>query len=60
MKLTPEQEELLPSPDDVAFYREHGYYISKKILPQELIDQAVTHYQSEKLKEATESAETRA
>jgi hypothetical protein len=26
----------------------------------ELIDQAVTHYQSEKLKEATESAETRA
>ena len=41
MKLTPEQHELLPSADDVAFYREHGYYISKKILPQELIDQAV-------------------
>ena len=41
MKLTPEQHEVLPSPDDVAFYREHGYYISKKILPQELIDQAV-------------------
>ena len=41
MKLTPEQHELLPTADDVAFYREHGYFISKKILPQELIDEAV-------------------
>jgi hypothetical protein len=41
VKLTPEQYELLPSADDVAFYREHGYYISQKILPHELIDQAV-------------------
>jgi len=40
MKLSPEERELLPSDDDVAFYREHGWYISKKILPDELIDEA--------------------
>ena len=40
MKLSHEQRELLPSDEDVAFYREHGWYISKKILPDELIDEA--------------------
>ena len=40
MRLSAEQWELLPSDDDVAFYREHGWYISKKILPDELIDEA--------------------
>ena len=40
MKLSPEQRALLPSDEDVAFYREHGWYISKKILPDELIDEA--------------------
>jgi ectoine hydroxylase-related dioxygenase (phytanoyl-CoA dioxygenase family) len=41
MRLTPEQRELLPSDDDVAFYHRHGYYISKPILPDELLDAAV-------------------
>ena len=40
MKLSPEQRALLPSDEDVAFYREHGWYISKKILPDELIEEA--------------------
>jgi hypothetical protein len=31
----------LPSQDDVEFYREHGYYVSQKILPEELIDTAL-------------------
>jgi hypothetical protein len=38
MKLTPEQLELLPTDDDVAFYREHGYYVSGKIFSEEEID----------------------
>ena len=32
---------LLPSDDDVAFYEEHGWWISPKVLPDELIDEAV-------------------
>jgi hypothetical protein len=40
MELSPEQRELLPSDEDVAFYREHGWYISKKIVPDGLIDEA--------------------
>jgi len=32
--------ECLPSDEDVAFYQEHGYYISKKILPDEVVDAA--------------------
>jgi Phytanoyl-CoA dioxygenase (PhyH) len=41
MGLTTEQEALLPSDEDVAFYEEHGYYVSGKILPDEVIDAAV-------------------
>jgi len=33
--------DLLPSAEDVAFYREHGYYVSKKIIPSEVIDEAL-------------------
>ena len=31
----------LPSQADVEFYREHGYYVSQKIVPEELIDTAL-------------------
>jgi ectoine hydroxylase-related dioxygenase (phytanoyl-CoA dioxygenase family) len=41
MKLTPQQCELLPSEEDVAFYEKHGYYVSKKIFADEEIDDAV-------------------
>lgn len=33
--------EMLPSDDDVAFYREHGYWVSGKVLPDALIDDAL-------------------
>ncbi len=39
--LSQEQLALLPSQEDVAFYKEHGWYISKKILSDEIIDQAI-------------------
>ena len=32
---------LLPTDEDVAFYEEHGWYISKKVIPEELIDEAI-------------------
>lgn len=32
MKLTVEEQRLLPTEEDVAIYREHGWYISKKVL----------------------------
>jgi hypothetical protein len=41
MRLTPEQQQLLPSDEDVAFYHRHGYYISKRILPDDLLNAAV-------------------
>jgi hypothetical protein len=41
MMLTPEQAELLPSDEDVEFYREHGYYVSKKIFSHDQIDEAI-------------------
>lgn len=41
MTLTPEQIELLPSDEDVAFYREHGWYVSKKIFSDDQIDDAL-------------------
>lgn len=33
-RLTDEQRALLPSDEDVRFYQEHGYYISKKIFTE--------------------------
>ncbi len=33
---------LLPSDEDVEFYREHGWFVSPKVLPDELIEQALT------------------
>ncbi len=35
-----ELEALLPSAKDVAFYREHGWYRSPRILPDDLLDEA--------------------
>lgn len=39
--LTDEQTALLPTEDDVRFYREHGYYLSKPIFTDEEIAAAV-------------------
>lgn len=41
MTLTDEQAALMPSDDDVKFYREHGYYLSKKIYTDEQIESAL-------------------
>ncbi len=35
------EEDLLPTAEDVAFYEEHGWYISKKIIPDKVIDLAI-------------------
>ncbi|PAX60015.1 phytanoyl-CoA dioxygenase family protein [Brunnivagina elsteri] len=40
-KLTEEQLALLPTEDDIAFYEEHGWYISKKVLSDEIIEEAI-------------------
>jgi phytanoyl-CoA dioxygenase PhyH len=39
--LSEEERALLPSDEDVAFYREHGYFITPKVLPEELLDDAL-------------------
>lgn len=39
--LTDEQLHLLPTDEDVAHYRERGWYVSPKILDDEVIDEAV-------------------
>ena len=41
MTLSQEQVELLPSAEDVAFFREHGWYRSKKVLTDEVLDEAL-------------------
>jgi ectoine hydroxylase-related dioxygenase (phytanoyl-CoA dioxygenase family) len=38
--LTPEQAACLPTEADVAFYEQHGWYVSKPVLPAELLDEA--------------------
>ncbi|MGF1673927.1 MAG: phytanoyl-CoA dioxygenase family protein [Rivularia sp. (in: cyanobacteria)] len=38
--LSPEQLKLLPTEEDIAFYEEHGWFISKKIVPEWVLDQA--------------------
>ena len=40
MKLTEAETRLLPTDADVAFYREHGWYVTPKILPPDLLDDA--------------------
>jgi ectoine hydroxylase-related dioxygenase (phytanoyl-CoA dioxygenase family) len=39
--LTEEQLALLPTEEDIAFYEEHGWYISPKVIPEEIIDRAI-------------------
>lgn len=41
MELTRELEDLLPTEDDVASYEEHGYYVSGRVLDDELLDAAL-------------------
>ena len=41
MRESPEIATLLPGEDDIAFYEEHGYYVSPKVLPDEVIDAAI-------------------
>jgi len=33
--------DVLPSDEDIAFYREHGWFVTGRVLPEELIDEAV-------------------
>lgn len=40
-RLTKSQMALLPTEEDIAFYEEHGWYISKKVIPDEIIDEAI-------------------
>lgn len=40
-KLSQEQLALLPTEEDVAFYEEHGWFISKKVIPDEVLDEAM-------------------
>lgn len=41
MRLSPELQALLPSPEDVAAYREHGWYIAPKVLSEAVLDRAM-------------------
>ena len=40
MALTREQEALLPADHEVAFYHEHGWYRSPRIIPDAVLDAA--------------------
>lgn len=39
--LSPEQQALLPTEEDVRFYEEHGWYISPSIIPENVIESAI-------------------
>lgn len=39
--LTPQELELLPTPEDVQFYKEHGYYVSGAVFSEQEIDRLV-------------------
>jgi hypothetical protein len=41
MRLSPELEALLPNDDDVAAYREHGWWIAPKVLSETVVDRAM-------------------
>lgn len=38
LSLSAEQLELLPTKEDIEFYQEHGWFISQKVIPSEIID----------------------
>ncbi len=39
--LSEEQLKLLPTEEDIAFYEEHGWFISKQVLSDEIIEEAI-------------------
>ena len=39
--LSDEQLGFLPTEEDIAFYEEHGWFVTKKVIPDELIDLAI-------------------
>ena len=41
VRLSSEELALLPSEEDVAFYREHGWYRSRKVISDHLLDEAL-------------------
>jgi len=41
-KLSEEEIELLPTDEDVAFYNQHGWYLSKKLLTDDEVDELVS------------------
>ncbi len=41
MQLSPELQAKLPNDDDVAFYREHGWFIAPKVLSEAILDGAM-------------------
>jgi ectoine hydroxylase-related dioxygenase (phytanoyl-CoA dioxygenase family) len=44
--LTPEQQALLPTEEDICFYEEHGWYISPSVIPETIIAQAIAGSQA--------------
>lgn len=40
-RLSEAQLALLPTEEEVAFYKEHGWYVSKKVLSDEIVDEAI-------------------
>ncbi len=40
-KLTDEERELLPTPEEVEFYSEHGWYLTRKLFTDEEVDELV-------------------
>jgi hypothetical protein len=44
--LTPEQQVLLPTEEDICFYEEHGWYISQPVIPETIIDLAIAGSQA--------------
>ncbi len=39
--LSKELQKLLPTEEDINFYQEHGWYISKKVLSDEMLEEAI-------------------
>jgi hypothetical protein len=39
--LTPEQMQFLPTEEDILFYQNHGWFITPKVIPDQMIDQAI-------------------
>jgi ectoine hydroxylase-related dioxygenase (phytanoyl-CoA dioxygenase family) len=39
--LSDKQLSLLPTEEDIVFYEEHGWFVTKKVIPDELIDLAI-------------------